>query len=84
MTDGARLFIPLGDLVDFGAELARLQNEKKKLHKEIERAGSKLNNPGFLAKAPAEVVEEEKTKLGKFTAMLEKVDESIAKLSDKQ
>ena len=84
VTDGARLFIPLGDLVDFGAELARLQNEKKKLHKEIERAGSKLNNPGFLAKAPAEVVEEEKTKLGKFTAMLEKVDESIAKLSDKQ
>ena len=84
VTDGARLFIPLGDLVDFGAELARLQNEKKKLHKEIERAGSKLNNPGFLAKAPAEVVEEEKTKLGKFTAMLEKVDESIEKLSDKQ
>ena len=84
VTDGARLFIPLGDLVDFGAELARLQNEKKKLHKEIERAGSKLNNPGFLAKAPAEVVEEEKTKLEKFTAMLEKVDESIAKLSDKQ
>ena len=84
VTDGARLFIPLGDLVDFGAELARLQNEKKKLHKEIERAGSKLNNPGFLAKAPAEVVEEEKTKLGKFTAMLEKVDESIAKLSNKQ
>ena len=84
VTDGARLFIPLGDLVDFGAELARLQNEKKKLHKEIERAGSKLNNPGFLAKAPAEVVEEEKTKLEKFTAMLEKVDESIAKLSNKQ
>ena len=84
VTDGARLFIPLGDLVDFGAELARLQNEKKKLHKEIERAGSKLNNPGFLAKAPAEVVEEEKTKLEKFTAMLEKVDESIAQLSDKQ
>ena len=84
VTDGARLFIPLGDLVDFGAELARLQNEKKKLHKEIERAGSKLNNPGFLAKAPAEVVEEEKTKLEKFTAMLEKVDESIAKLSDNQ
>ncbi len=84
VTDGARLFIPLGDLVDFGAELARLQNEKKKLHKEIERAGSKLNNPGFLAKAPAEVVEEEKTKLGKFTAMLEKVDEIIEKLSDKQ
>ena len=84
VTDGARLFIPLGDLVDFGAELARLQNEKKKLHKEIERAGSKLNNPGFLAKAPAEVVEEEKTKLGKFTAMLEKGDESSATLSDKQ
>ena len=84
VTDGARLFIPLGDLVDFGAELARLQNEKKKLHKEIERAGSKLNNPGFFFFFPAEVVEEEKTKLGKFTAMLEKVDESIAKLSDKQ
>ena len=84
VTDGARLFIPLGDLVDFGAELARLQNEKKKLHKEIERAGSKLNNPGFFFFFPAEEVEEEKTKLGKFTAMLEKVDESIAKLSDKQ
>ncbi len=84
VTDGARLFIPLGDLVDFKAELARLENEKKKLGKELERVNSKLSNAGFLAKAPADVVQEEKAKLEKFAKMLEKVEESIAKLSSRQ
>ncbi|MBQ6001127.1 MAG: valine--tRNA ligase [Clostridia bacterium] len=83
VTDGARLFIPLGDLVDFKAELARLGNEKKKLLKELERVASKLGNPGFVAKAPAAVIEEERRKEEKFKEMLARVEQSISAMEGK-
>ncbi len=80
VTDGARIFIPMGELVDYAAERARLENEKKKLLAELDRVQSKLGNEGFLAKAPAALIEEEHAKLGKFDEMLAKVEESLAKL----
>jgi valyl-tRNA synthetase len=80
VTDGARIFIPMGELVDYAAERARLENEKKKLLAELDRVKSKLANEGFMAKAPASLVEEERGKLSKFEEMLARVDESLAKL----
>ncbi|MPN39438.1 Valine--tRNA ligase [bioreactor metagenome] len=74
------MFIPMGELVDYAAERARLENEKKKLLAELDRVGSKLANEGFMAKAPAALVEEERGKLSKFEEMLARVDESLAKL----
>jgi valyl-tRNA synthetase len=63
------LFIPLGDLVDFEKEIARLEKEHENLLKEIERAAGKLNNPGFIQKAPAQLIEQEKEKLNTNQAM---------------
>ncbi|MBQ3077232.1 MAG: valine--tRNA ligase, partial [Clostridia bacterium] len=80
VTDGARLFIPLGDLVDFKAERKRLENERAKLQKELDRVSSKLANPGFVGKAPAAVVEEERRKEEKFRAMLASVEQSLEAL----
>ena len=57
------LFIPLGDLVDFDKEIARLNKELANLEKEIERAKGKLSNQGFVSKAPAQLVAAEKEKL---------------------
>ena len=57
------LFIPLGDLVDFDKEIARLNKELANIEKEIERAKGKLSNPGFVNKAPAQLVAAEKDKL---------------------
>ena len=74
------LFIPLGDLVDFEKEIARLTKEHENLLKEIERAAGKLNNPGFIAKAPAQLVEQEKEKLSANQQMAATLDKRIAEL----
>ena len=72
--------IPLGDLVDLQKELARLEKERKNLEGEIARAQGKLNNPGFLSKAPAQLVEQEHEKLKTTQSMLEALDARIEDL----
>jgi len=65
------VLIPLADLIDKEAELARLEKETGKLEAEIERADKKLSNPGFVDKAPAAVVQKERDKLeGNRSALL--------------
>ncbi len=59
---GVELYLPLAGLLDLDAEIARLEKELKKLDGEVERVQKKLNNQGFVAKAPAHVIEEEKAK----------------------
>ena len=56
-------FIPLGDLVDFEKERARLNKERENLEKEIARSEAKLQNEGFVKKAPPALIEAEKDKL---------------------
>ena len=67
----------VGDLVDKEKELARLSKEKDNLLAEIKRVEGKLSNPGFVNKAPAQVVEEERKKEAKYREMLEKVLDNI-------
>ncbi len=78
IVNGAQIFMPMGELVDFEKEIKRLEDEKKHLLDEIKRVDGKLSNKGFVDKAPAHVVEEEKAKGEKYRAMLEKVEESLA------
>ncbi len=78
IVNGAQIFMPMGELVDFEKEIARLMDEKKKLLSEIKRVEGKLSNKGFVDKAPAHVVEEEKAKGEKYRQMLDKVEESLA------
>ena len=73
----AECFIPMGELIDAEKELSRLQKEKENLLNEIKRAEGKLNNQGFVAKAPAQVVEGERAKAEKYRDMLEKVEQRI-------
>ncbi|MBQ9014766.1 MAG: class I tRNA ligase family protein, partial [Firmicutes bacterium] len=78
VVDGAEVFIPLDDLMDYEAELARLQKEKKRLEGEVKRVVGKLNNQGFVSKAPEKVVAEERAKKDKYEEMLAKVSERLA------
>lgn len=78
---GGELFMPLLDLVDKDKELERLNKEVKKLESEIDRIDKKLNNSGFVAKAPATVVEGEKEKRIKYVEMLEAVKSRIEALN---
>ena len=82
VTEAATIYIPLGDLVDFDKEIARLQKESDNLTKEIARAEGKLNNQGFVAKAPAALVEQEKAKLALNQQKLEQVEKRLAELKE--
>ena len=81
VTPSARLFIPMNELIDREKELARLQKEKASAEKDISVINGKLSNAGFVAKAPAQVVEAEKAKLKTAEEKLAKIEESIAALS---
>ena len=80
ITEAATVYLPLADIIDTEKERARLEGEEKKLIGEIERLDKKLSNEGFVAKAPAAVVEAEREKLAKYTEKLEGVRLAISKL----
>ena len=67
------VFIPMGDLVDLDKEKARLEGELEKVTDEIRRADGKLQNNGFVSKAPKKLVDEERAKLNKYIEMREKI-----------
>lgn len=81
VTDSARIFIPMDELVDKEKELARLTKEKAAVQKDIDFSSNKLNNRGFVAKAPAQQIEAEKAKLSKAREKMAKIEESIAALN---
>ncbi|UFJ39062.1 valine--tRNA ligase [Brevibacillus humidisoli] len=77
---GAELFFPLAGLIDLEQEVQRLEKELATLNGEVERIEKKLANQGFIAKAPAKVVEEEKAKLADYADKREKVLARLAEL----
>ena len=76
---GADIYLPLKGLIDLDKETARLEKEIANMDKEIKRLDGKLGNPGFIAKAPAAVVEGERVKLADYnekrTSLLERLEE---------
>ena len=80
VTGPCELFMPLGELVDVEKEIARLQKDKKNVEGEIARAQGKLNNQGFVSKAPAHLIEQEKQKLETNKGLLVKLDARIAEM----
>lgn len=81
VTDCARIFIPLSDIIDVEKEMARLNKEKKAVQKDLDFLNGKLSNQGFLAKAPEKLIEAEKAKLAKAQEKMAKIEESIAALN---
>ncbi len=80
--DGAEMFVPLGELVDFEKEVIRLKAELEKIEGEIQRADGKLSNNGFLEKAPKALVDSEREKLNKYVDMRVKLKKQIKELTD--
>lgn len=78
--DRAEIQLPLKELVDFEKELKRLQKDKKDAEAELKRAKGKLSNQGFVSKAPAKLIEEEKEKVTKYEEILKTVEAQIAKV----
>jgi len=80
VTANARVFMPMGELVDKEKELARLEKERKAAQKDIDFLSGKLSNQGFLSKAPAQQIENERVKLAKAQEKMEKIMLSIEKM----
>ena len=79
-THAARGFIPMMELIDREKELARLNKEKAKAEKEMAMFGNQLNNPKFVERAPAALVEEIRTKFAKSQDKLANIEQSIKAL----
>ncbi|GGG74339.1 valine--tRNA ligase [Paenibacillus radicis (ex Gao et al. 2016)] len=77
---GAELYLPLAGLLDISQEIARLEKELATLNNEVERIEKKLGNEGFVAKAPAKVIEEERAKMADYADKRSKVVARIAEL----
>ena len=75
ITDSAKVYMPLSQLVDRDKEIARLTKEKQACEKDISFLEGKLNNPGFVSKAPEKVVNDQKAKLEKAKELLSKIVE---------
>ena len=80
VTAEAKIYIPMGDLVDFEAERKRLLKEKETAEKKLAQINGKLNNPGFLAKAPQNVIDGQKADAEKLSEKIKMIDESLASL----
>ncbi len=77
---GIEIYIPFAELVDIEEEIKRLEKEKLTYENEIKRVEKMLSNEGFVAKAPATKIEEEKNKKAKYEELLKKTEERIANL----
>ena len=75
-----RILIPMAGLIDKEAEIARLEKEIAKLEKDLPRIEGKLNNPKFVDKAPAAVINKEKEKLAKAHSSLANFNEQLLKI----
>ena len=76
-----QVLVPMAGLIDKDAELARLDKEVARLEGEVKRVGGKLANEGFVAKAPAEVLEKERAKLAEAEQALAKMVEQRGKIA---
>ena len=81
IVEGAKIFMPMDELIDTEKEKERLTKEKERLEAEIDRVEKKLANKGFVEKAPAKLIEEEKAKGVKYKEMYDKVLEALSKLN---
>ena len=75
------VFVPMKGLIDPKAELGRLQKDFDKVQKQHDQIASKLGNEGFVAKAPAAVVEGEKVKLAEFADQLAKIKANMEQIA---
>ena len=78
ITHAARISMPMAELVDMEKEKARLEKQLGKDKAELDKLNTKLNNPGFVNKAPANVVEAERERAEKLAAVIAKLEEQLA------
>ena len=79
---GIEVYLPLAGLIDVEKETQRLSKELAAMEKDLQRAGGKLNNAGFLAKAPEDVIAKERAKYKELSGKIEAVKKRMAYLAE--
>ena len=77
LIDKLEIHIPLADLIDKNAEIARLTKEIEKLNQDIQKSSNKLDNPNYRNKAPQDVVAREEQRLNQNQLTLEKLNTQL-------
>ena len=80
ITDNARMFLPMAELVDLAKERARMEKELANAQKQLSGQIAKLANENFVSRAPEAVVNVEREKKAKLEALIENLEESLRKL----
>ena len=80
VTEGAKMFMPMAELVDLAAERARIERELEKAKKDMAGQQAKLANENFVSRAPERVVAAEREKLAKAQALCANLEESLKNL----
>ncbi len=83
ITESARIYIPMDELVDFQAELKRLEKEKASVQKELDMVNGKLGNENFVSKAPAAVVEKQRQAKTQLEEKMALIEESMQKIANR-
>jgi valyl-tRNA synthetase len=78
--EGATLALPVAEFIDLAAERARLGKEVAGLWDETQKLSKKLGNPDFVARAPEEVVEENRERLAEAEAAKAKLEAALERL----
>ena len=80
ITDNARMFVPMAELVDLEKERARMEKELANAKKQLDGQNAKLANENFVSRAPEKVVNAEREKKAKLEALIENLEESLKNL----
>jgi valyl-tRNA synthetase len=81
VTDEAKMYMPLSELVDIEKERQRIEKELSKAKAELERVEKKLQNESFVSKAPENVVNAEREKAAKAQALIANLEDSLKALN---
>ena len=80
ITDNARMFMPMAELVDLEKERARMEKELANARKQLDGQNAKLANENFVSRAPEKVVNAEREKKAKLEALIDNLEESLKNL----
>lgn len=82
VTESAKLYMPLNELIDFEKEIERINRELKKARENLENQRRKLSNKAFVEKAPEAVVAKEREREEKLVALIENLEQSLKSMQE--
>ena len=81
MVSEATAALPLGNVIDLDRERARLEKDIQRAESEIAKIDAKLNNPDFIARAPEDIIDEQKLRRADGASLASRLREALRRLA---